>query len=157
MSAAEITGRRITYRAATSRPPGSRSDRVELVVGGRVLGLGLADEEGTPLDLAPAGTVVEVEVVAGRGRLVVDWDVAPEGDVRAVVAVRRRELGLRSYDGALQLRRRDDDGRWQPMLDSVGELTIELEPPTAVVTARAALPSGATGIARRRVTVRGPA
>lgn len=177
-TAAELSGRRRSYRAATVRPPGARRDRVLLAVDDRVVGLGLTDADGVPLTTVPAGTVREVSVDAGRGTVVIDWDEplplqvggsaggsagASGGDtLRAVVPVRRRELGLRSFEGALQLRKRDDDGNWQPMIDSVGALTVEETAAAAtspargaaLVTARIGLPSGATGIARRRVALR---
>jgi hypothetical protein len=156
----ELTGRRFVYRAATFRPPGARRHRMGVTRDDRVVGLGLPDAtpgaEGTPLEVLPAGSVIEAEIVEGGGRVVVDWDDPPPAEVRALARVRRRELGLRPFEGAWQLRRRDDDGRWQPMIDSVGELTIDLEPPFAVVTARALMPSGATAIARRRVALRSP-
>ena len=172
--AGDLGGARRSYRAATMRPPGARRDRVGLEADERVVGVGLVDEEGLPASVLPAGTVREVAVDAGRGRVVIDWDRAPPTPVRALVPVRRRELGLRpdagaGIDGMWQLRRRDDDGRWQPMVDAIAELVIRMRGTPAAgaaggaeaaaaaeVTVRTRVPSGATGVTRRRVLLRVP-
>jgi hypothetical protein len=113
-----LAARRIAYRAEAVRAPGARRATVALSVNSRVAGLGA---EGW---VVPAGTVRESRAVGSRGTVVVDWDRTPASPVRALVPIRRRELELRFQSGALQLRRRDNDGNWQPMVDGIEELTI---------------------------------
>ncbi len=113
------------YRMAT---------RVGLRPGARVLGLGLT--RGRP---AAAGIIgrVRSSPPAGRGPtprtgvVEVAWAaaeaaaIAATGEVRGLLPVAWREYALISRDGGLQLRRRDEDGYWQPVVDGLLGLAID--------------------------------
>ena len=71
---------------------------------------------GTVVFTTPRGAFVELSLAwhASEAALLSAW-----GPPRAVVPLRVREYEVRSAGGALQLRRRDDGGSWQPIADGL--------------------------------------
>jgi len=69
---------------------------------------------------APRMGVVEVGWAASEATL-----IAESGDVRALLPVTWRRYDLAARGGALQLRRRDDGGRWQPVVDGLLGVRID--------------------------------
>ena len=51
-------------------------------------------------------------------------NLAAWGEPRALVPVRVREYEARAWAGAVQLRRRDEGGSWQPIADGLKEFHI---------------------------------
>ena len=94
-----------------------------LVVGGSVVGVDVPGRLATaPL---PMGRVAALTARISAAEIVVAWSLpaaaslAAWGGPRALVPVRVREYDTRPYGGALQLRRRDEGGSWQPIADGL--------------------------------------
>ena len=99
-----------------------------LVVGGSVVGV---DLPGRPVAAPlPVGRVAALFAGIINDEVVVAWSpaevvsLAAWGEPRALVPVRIREYEVRSRAGALQLRRRDEGGSWQPIADGLDAFRI---------------------------------
>ncbi len=94
-----------------------------LVVGGSVVGV---DLPGRPVAAPlPVGRVAALSAGIISDEVVVAWSpaevlsLAAWGQPRALVPVRFRQYAVRAQAGALQLRRRDEGGSWQPIADGL--------------------------------------
>lgn len=99
-----------------------------LVVGGSVVGVDLPGRPAAaPL---PVGRVAAFSAGIINDQIVVAWlpsealNLAAWGEPRALVPVRIREYEARPRAGALQLRRRDEGGSWQPIADGLEEFRV---------------------------------
>ncbi len=99
-----------------------------LVVGGSVVGVDLPGRPAAaPL---PVGRVAALYAGIINDEVVVAWspsealNLAAWGEPRALVPVRIREYEARPRAGALQLRRRDEGGSWQPIADGLEEFRV---------------------------------
>lgn len=133
-----------------------------LARGDRVAGLGLERPFGAP---APAGRVVRIVRDRGRrsGRLWVRWKAAEEvliaagGGVRALLPIKVRQMETVRRAGALQLRRRDDGSKWQPVVDGLLDFSLDAIAETVVIRARVTPePGGSEALAVRYVRLRLP-
>jgi len=99
-----------------------------LVVGGSVVGIDLPGRPtAAPL---PVGRVARLSAGILNDEVFVAWspsealNLAAWGEPRALVPVRVREYEARAWAGALQLRRRDEGGSWQPIADGLEEFHV---------------------------------
>lgn len=142
------------------------ADVTGLRVGDRVAGLGLVHPDtGEPPPALPVGRIAGLFPDGaggpGGGVVTVDWS-APEaallaeyGQPRALLPLTLRQLGVRMLADGLQLRRRDLDGPWQPVVDALDEVTTRTVAAGVVeVLVRASPPDAPRRTARRKVRLR---
>lgn len=142
------------------------ADVAGLRVGDRVAGLGLVHPDtGEPPPALPVGRISGLlpdgSGGPGGGLVTLDWSaseaalLAEYGQPRALLPLTLRQLGVRVRTDGLQLRRRDLDGPWQPVVDALDEVTTQTVASGVVdVLVGASPPDAPRRTAQRKVRIR---